>query len=199
MATSNKSIIITSQNDFQQTLEEVAELLEKVHCALYNIICFFNKSLPVDIWPVPVWWYKIWMNDQSRRINLKKLLEPLCHLTQHDEVWGRKRHIWEVCLGLWVYIHMCLYTLNRPCLGSKGVGVFFLIGVNTSDWYCTILYNKLRGACLIRSCILCNKGGWTKRKRCGPSGWVPVWVTLYPGGLDGGDERERGEGKALPV
>lgn len=45
MVTSNKSIIITSQNDFQQTLEEVAELLEKV----YNIICFFNKSIVVDI------------------------------------------------------------------------------------------------------------------------------------------------------
>lgn len=43
----------------------------------------------------------------------------------------------------------------------------------------------------MRSCILCHRGGWRARKRCWPSGWVPVWVTLHPGGLDG---RDRGRG-----
>lgn len=47
----------------------------------------------------------------------------------------------------------------------------------------------------MRSCILWHRG----EKASGPSGWVPVWVTLYPGGLEEGDQGERGEGKALPI
>lgn len=39
----------------------------------------------------------------------------------------------------------------------------------------------------MRSRILCHRGGWRARKRCGPSGWVLVWVTLHPRGLDRGD------------
>lgn len=50
----------------------------------------------------------------------------------------------------------------------------------------------------MRSCILCHTGGWRERKRCGPSGWVPVWVTLYPGGLDDGVQGGEGRRETPP-
>lgn len=51
----------------------------------------------------------------------------------------------------------------------------------------------------MRSCLLSDRGGRRERKRSGPSTWVLVWVTLYPGGLHGGDKRKGMKGKlSLP-